>query len=360
MTLNWQTLTGPTVIVDSHRAKRNIRQQQAKADQLGLPLRPHFKTHQSPYIGEWFRQAGTQAIAVSSVAMAQQFAAAGWDDILLAMPVNVRQLPALNHLAATTRLGITVEHLEALNSLQHIQHPVDLWVEIDAGYQRSGMSWENAAAIEQVLQAARALPMVRQLGLLLHAGNTYQTTGDAGIRQVHEESLGRLGELLAELNFPRHELVVSVGDTPSCSRMTEFPGADELRPGNYVFFDLQQLLIGSCDWDDIALAVACPVIGRYPARGEVVVHGGAVHFSKDAAMIDGRPVFGQVMQQGQHSWGSPMHGARLTGLSQEHGKVQVPPGMAEQLQLGDLLVIVPAHSCLTMAAFNGNFVTTGG
>ncbi|WP_198677906.1 alanine racemase [Aliidiomarina shirensis] len=353
MSLNWNTITGPQVLVDSRKSKRNIKRMQEKAESAGVDLRPHFKTHQSVTIGKWFGKPAETAIAVSSATMARTFADAGWNDILMAIPLNPRALPAYNRLAREVQLGLTIENADSLKTIARLLSPVDVYVEIDAGYGRTGISWREHESINLILEQARKMPQVRSLGLLLHAGNSYTMRGEHGIAQIHQESLQRLAELIENLSIPRSELRVSVGDTPTCSRMESFPGADEIRPGNYVFYDWQQQRIGACDWPDVALAVACPVIGIYPERNEVVVHGGAVHFSKDSVTIDGKQIFGQVMHQTTNGWGSPIQGAQLVGVSQEHGKVRVPEGMLKELELGDLLIIVPAHSCLVMAAFNG-------
>ena len=44
-----------------------------KAKDNGLIFRPHFKTHQSIEIGEWFRESGVNKITVSSLTMANYF-----------------------------------------------------------------------------------------------------------------------------------------------------------------------------------------------------------------------------------------------------------------------------------------------
>jgi len=33
-------------------------------------------------------------------------------------------------------------------------------------------------------------------------------------------------------------LKISYGDTPTCCVSENFPGVDELRPGNFIFFDM--------------------------------------------------------------------------------------------------------------------------
>ncbi|MBA3988651.1 MAG: alanine racemase [Idiomarina sp.] len=356
--LCWPHITSATVLIDSDRAKRNIQRMQDKAVAAGVILRPHFKTHQSVDIGRWFRDAGTHQIAVSSLKMAQQFERAGWRNIMLAIPINPRELAAINRLAGECHLTLAIEHEDALLALQTLSHPIDIVIEVDAGYGRTGIDWRQGNRISDLANAALALRHVRRVGLMLHAGNSYQASGDDAIAAVHQQSLERLSHVRQTIAAPAQaQLFVSAGDTPTCSRMSSFPGVDEIRPGNYVFYDLQQQHIGACDWDDIALTLACPVIARYPERNEVVVHAGAVHFSKDYLLsserFGGRPCYGQVMRSSAAGWHpEPVAGAYVHSLSQEHGKVRMPAELIARTKLGDMLVIAPAHSCLTMAAMS--------
>ncbi len=62
--------------------------------------------------------------------------------------------------------------------------------------------------------------------------------------------------------FP--DIIISYGDSPSCSLADDLNGFDEIRPGNFVYYDVMQYHIGSCQMDDIAVAAACPVVSVYP------------------------------------------------------------------------------------------------
>jgi len=65
----------PTLFINKAIAKANIKAMAQKAKINNLSFEPHFKTHQSKEVGEWFREEGVTAITVSSVAMAIYFAA---------------------------------------------------------------------------------------------------------------------------------------------------------------------------------------------------------------------------------------------------------------------------------------------
>jgi D-serine deaminase-like pyridoxal phosphate-dependent protein len=340
----------------------NIRRMATKAARLGLRLRPHFKTHQSALVADWFRAHGVHCATVSSLDMAAYFADHGWHDLTVAFPCNLRQHNLINHLAARIQLGLLADAPEVVAALQAtLHHPVQVWVEVDAGYGRTGVPWNDSAALVALAQQIAQGAHTRLAGLLTHAGHSYAARGAAAVRAVAGTALQRMAVAQASLlpaGLPR--LPISFGDTPSCSVLSAFPAVDELRPGNFVFYDLTQLQIGACGEDDLALALLCPVVARYPERGRLVVHGGAVHLSKDMLRAaDGSLVFGQVAHLGQGQWGPLIPGAHVVSLSQEHGTIEAPPQLLAHTAVGDVLAIVPVHACLAAASMRGYHALTG-
>jgi D-serine deaminase-like pyridoxal phosphate-dependent protein len=99
----------PTLIVDEAQVKINIQKMVLKSNNHNIALRPHFKTHQSRIIGKWFRDQGVSKITVSSVDMAKYFADDGWQDITIAIPVNILQISEINELASLISLGVLIE-----------------------------------------------------------------------------------------------------------------------------------------------------------------------------------------------------------------------------------------------------------
>ncbi len=340
----------PTLVVDRARAERNIARMAAKAEASGVRFRPHFKTHNSIEVGEWFRAAGVTAITVSSVEHAQAFADAGWDDITIAFPLVTRALPAIRDLASRVHLGVLVEGTEGAAALAAVEPSVNVWVDVDAGYGRSGARWDDANRLAEIGSALARSPQHRLRGVLTHAGNTYHAPDHAAIEAIWAETAVRLAaarDTLAASTGVRG-LEISVGDTPGCAVMPRLTGVDEVRPGNFVFFDLQQLALAVCTEEDLALAVACPIVGVYPARGEAVIHGGSVQLSLDTAPGpgDGRN-FGRLALVEPSGWRLlPAEAGFVRSLSQEHGVLRCPPEVLAHLRVGDLAFIIPAHACL--------------
>jgi D-serine deaminase-like pyridoxal phosphate-dependent protein len=346
---SWSDVTKPTLIIRPDIAKANIARMAQKAHRSGVAFRPHFKTHQSAQVGEWFREAGVSAITVSSVAMAHYFADAGWNDITIAFPVNIRELGDIQALAKRITLHLLVETTETVQLLaQTVTAPVNLWIKIDTGYKRTGIHWEDTDKQMSVVSAIKQYAHLSLRGLLTYNARGYDAkTPEAMVTTYHEiVSRSQFAQQALETKGVSTEL--SIGDTPCCSVVTDFQGVTEIRPGNFVFYDFMQLALGSCSQENIALAVACPVVAKHPERGTAIIYGGAVHLSKDFVEVAGVRKFGVVaLPDTEQNW-LVQEGAFVSALSQEHGTVKLPPALLEQLSIGDLLLIVPAHSCLAV------------
>ena len=340
----------PTLLLDSQRARANIKRMAERAGRSGVRFRPHFKTHQSAHIGDWFREVGVEAITVSSVEMALYFAQHGWSDITIAFPVNILEIDAINRLAGQIKLGLLVESEETVDFLaQNLAASADIWLKVDTGYGRTGVIWSEFDRFAALARRIEAVPKLSLRGLLTHAGHTYKARSKPEIEAIYRETVTRLQtvrEKLAAAGFGPVEL--SSGDTPSCSVVDDLSGVDEIRPGNFVFYDLMQLQVGACGEADIAVTVACPVIAKHPARHKLVIYGGAVHLSKESIVVDDRPLFGYVAPITLNGWGSRFEQAQVVSLSQEHGLIQADADTINQLNVGDLVAVLPVHSCLTV------------
>ncbi len=357
----FDSIDRPTLLLNEEQTRRNIAFMAEKAARNGVRFRPHFKTHQSAEIGEWFRPFGVEAITVSSVEMAEYFAAHGWKDITVAFPVNLRQIQAINALARRIRLGLLIESVESASFLaQRLEYAVDVWIKIDVGAGRTGMPWQQPDRILPILAVIQSAPRLRLRGLLTHAGHTYGAGSPEKVGRIFSETRQRLEQVRADLaSASRQRLELSVGDTPACTLVEDLSGVDEIRPGNFVFYDAEQTLWGTCRPEQMATAVACPVVAVHPDRETVVVYGGAIHLNKDFTTYQGQRAYGLVALPQGNGWSVPLEGAYVSSLSQEHGLVHVPAQGLDRIEIGGLLVILPAHSCLPVTALR-SFLTLEG
>jgi len=95
------------------------------------------------------------------------------------------------------------------------------------------------------------------------------------------------------------------------------------------------------------VAMECPVAGRYPAGERILIHGGAIHFSKESLIQNEDPIFGQLVRGTDKGWTHYSQEKYLTSISQEHGVMEQCGDLIREVNIGDKLLFLPVHSCLT-------------
>lgn len=357
-----ETITRPTLILDLEKMKSNIHFMANKASRLGVKLVPHFKTHQSKEIGQYFLDHDIRAIAVSSVMMAEYFVENGWRDITVAFPFNRLEVTAINRfLEQGVRVKLLISDVDTVAFLaEHLQGSVDLFIELDTGYNRSGISIDDMTEIELIANEMAKSSKTDFYGLYCHPGNTYHEDSLEAIKLLWADSIEKVNEVRNGLMNFSDSLIIRMGDTPGCSVVEEMDGVDEIGPGNFVFYDLVMNYLNVCEESDIAVAVACPIVAKYDGRREIIIHGGAVHFSKDHLFDENeQKFFGEVVILNEEGWSDIIPEAKLISVSQEHGILKVNQEVFDALKVGDIVGILPIHSCLT-ANLMGEYLTFSG
>lgn len=343
-------ISTPALLLDLDILEANLARMQAKAERLGVALRPHLKTHKCVEIAERQRKLGARGVTVSTLCEAQVFAEHGFDDITWAFPVIPSRIKEAAQLASEITLRLVVDSLEAVDLLENTGKPLHVWIKVDCGYHRAGVDPDS----DLPLTVARRIAKSRALeldGILTHSGQAYspRTSGDLARIAEYERSVmaGLADRLRADgLDIPG----VSVGSTPAMSAVTNLDGATEARPGNYSLYDWDQVSLGSCAVTDCAATVLTSVVSSNTTEGSVV-DAGALALSKDAGPSrPSSPGYGQIFAD--YSSGT-LEPYRMVSLSQEHGIVD------GEFRFGDRLRVLPNHSCLTVAQFDEFVVLRG-
>jgi D-serine deaminase-like pyridoxal phosphate-dependent protein len=346
-------LTTPAFLVDRTIVQRNCDRMRAKTLDSGTAFRPHVKTHKTEPIARMQHGGHLGPITVSTLAEAEFFADAGFRDITYAMPIAPEKLARAAALAARIeRLNLVIDSEDALRAIERFGTTFDVFLKIDCGYHRAGVNPDDPDSVRLALAMARS-ESVHFQGVLTHAGHSYNARDVDEVRRVAAEetaSLTRFRALLAGEGLG--EMTRSIGSTPTLSVVDTFAETDEVRPGNYVFFDAFQATLGSCTLDDCAVSVLTTVVGSYPERGHLIVDAAALALSKDAGPSHIAPDFGYGIVCDLALRPLPM---KLVALSQEHGKIET----ATRVPVGTRLRIIPNHSCLTAAMFDRYHVLDG-
>lgn len=345
-------ITTPTLLIDKEKCLQNIDKIARKAHHSGSSMRPHFKTHASAMVGAWYQEKGISKCTVSSVSMAAYFVSHGWKDITIAFPYNPLESDKISPLAKDVALNILIESEESLHLANDlITSPIGYFIKIDVGTHRTGIDPRNEELIKKLVNASSE--KIQFQGFLAHAGHTYGCQDYDSIKWIFDGATKALTQL--KNNYGG---MLSYGDTPSCSILDDFSCFEEIRPGNFIFYDWMQHTIGSCTPNEIAVCLACPVVSIHKERNEVVVYGGAVHLSKDAVMEKKNKCFGKAVKLHEHGWESEIIG-HVSRISQEHGIIKLSENEIDRIKVGDLIGIIPVHSCLT-ADLQGHYLSTSG
>ncbi|KXJ17400.1 uncharacterized protein LOC110234072 [Exaiptasia diaphana] len=356
---SFEDLRTPALVVDIDKVKKNCQEMAERCKRLGVQLRPHMKTHKTLEAGYLMTNGTKRCIVVSTLAEAEFFADGGFDDITYGRLITPNCIPhAAKLLEQLQMFHLFIDndvHLQALKN-----HPPpegkkwSVFMKVDCGYCRAGVKYNDPYCVTLAKEIISS-PLLEFKGIYIHTGNSYQAQNESQIKEYSGSSWKQLNELASRLKEAGIECpTVGVGSTPTCSKPAEdvLQSITEFHPGNYVFYDYQQVLVGSCQQEDVAIRVLTRVIGHYPDRGYLLVDCGFTALSHDGmkgrlpdkpfCLIDGHPEL------------------KMVKFTQEIGTLKAAnedePLNYSKYPIGSILSIIPYHSCATAALHPVYFV----
>ena len=349
------------MLVDHGRMSQNLRRMQDAANARGLRLRPHAKTHKSISMAQRQIAGGAIGICCAKLGEAEVFADAGVENIRLPYPLNPANSDRVVDLLGRTRLSFILDHADVAagwsRAMTAAGRTVDVLVKVDVGLHRCGIDPDAANAADFVVRVAE-LPGLSFRGLLSHAGHGYHATSEEELETIARSEAAILTTLAAQVRNCGVEIEeVSVGATPTARFSLQQDGLTEMRPGNYVYYDRTQVALGSAQWDDCALTVLARVVSR-PSGDRIIFDSGSKTLTNDLARgFTPTPGYGAVLTS-IHGTQTPDDGLVIERLSEEHAAVRVRDGDSS-LQPGDLVRIVPNHSCVVSNLVESLWIVDG-
>ncbi len=335
-------LETPSLVVDLDRLHANVDRMSALVKSRGLDLRPHAKTHKCLEIAEMQRQAGAVGLTVATLSEAEVFADAGFTDLLVAYPIfpSGTKAERLRRLLDKSNLHVGVDNPAGAAAIAQAARgrPVPVVLEVDSGQHRTGVAPSDVVRLGE-----RCASLGLQVsGVFTHGGHSYRDP-DAPHQAALDEgaALAAAAEELRGAGFD--VTIVSAGSTPT-SGVARPEQVTEERPGSYVFYDRQQLALGACTSDDLALSVAATVVSVFGDRFVIDAGSKALAMDRPAWL----PGHGSIAALGD---------AQVATLSEHHGVVKSPSTSPE---VGDVVLVTPNHVCNVVNLFDEYVVTEAG
>ncbi|MGH9451744.1 MAG: alanine racemase [Terriglobia bacterium] len=329
-------LPTPALTIDLDALERNLDRMAGYCRERGIGLRPHTKTHKTPEVSRMQLARGAVGLTVAKVGEAEVMTAAEPEEILVAFPIyGAAKLRRLAELAKARRILISLDsetdarEVSAAAAAQGIT--LGVLVEFDAGLHRCGV--EPGAACVELARKVQSLPGLKFRGLMTYPGNIW------GTEEERRKEVSRVAEAvrraLSAFEQERMQVdIVSAGSTPSAFDSHHVPGVTEIRPGTYVYNDLNTYYQGLCRLEDCAARVVTTVVST-AVPGRAMIDAGSKTLSSDLLGSGTKSGYGMVLE-------AP--GAQIIKLNEEHGHLDVTRS-ERKLRVGDVVTVIPNHVC---------------
>ena len=331
----------PAVVIDYQKLLYNIQDMATYAAEHNFALRPHVKAHRLPQIAKLQIEHGATGFTCAKISEAAMLLAHQHNDFLLAHqlagPIKMKKL---NQLLEQADVIIGCDSVEGASLLQQLAteraQTINIALEVDSGLHRCGTQ-PGSETLELAIAIRRQCPNLRIKGLFTHAGQAYAATSREQLREIAKIEAHSVVDTAALLTANGFSIdLISVGSTPTAQFSHLVPGVNEIRPGNYVFYDAIQVGLGVVPQERCALTVVATVISR-PAADRVVIDTGSkvLGLDKGAHGISLVRGFGILLGWPHLS---------LERLSEEHGVI-IKTADGPLPEIGQQIAIIPNHAC---------------
>ena len=343
----------PAMLVDLDRMEANLRRVASYAQAHALRLRPHTKTHKSPVIARKQLALGAAGLTVAKLGEAEVLVNGLADllpiDLLIAFPiVGAAKLRRLAALARRTPVTVALDSMEVARELSecavasHIS--IGVLVEFDAGLGRVGVTPDQLLPL--AIDVAR-LPGLRLRGITFYPGHIKDAVAGAPQMECLRHLLSDQESCFRHAGVPLE--IISGGSTPTLFHSHQLGPLNEIRPGTYVYEDLNTVESGACTLDDCAAYVLATVVST-PRLGHIVIDGGSKTFSSDRPAAARASTFGRVLE-------AP--GCAFHKMNEEHGFIDTSAS-ERAFAVGDRMRIIPNHVCVAMNLHERVYGVRGG
>ena len=342
-------LPTPALVVDLDRMERNLGRAADYARQHGLALRPHVKTHKTPWIAAEQARLGAVGVTCATPREAELMSEVTGDLLVAYPPVGAARARRVAALRGDARVTVALDSAEAVEAIaraaEEAGREVGVYVELDLGMHRVGVPRvDDAIALARLV---RERPVLRYDGLAFYPGHVREPVDaqDAALDALSSQLDDAIGAMDRAGVRPR---VVSGGSTPTMWRSHDVRGMTEMRPGTYVYNDRTTAAIGACAWDDCAATVLATVVST-AVPGQAVIDAGTKSLGREPVRGAAGEGFGALLDRPE---------VTVQRMSEEHGVLDLS-ATSWRPRVGDLVRVVPNHVCIVVHLFDEAFGARG-
>ena len=335
MTHTINDIPTPALVIDAVVVRRNLARFADYSRQHKLAIRPHTKTHKSKRLAALQLETGCRGLTVAKVGEAEVMADV-CNDLLLAYPaLDSHRTTRIAKLAATNTMRVAIDSQEAAQSLglaaRNVGTTIGILVDLDVGMGRTGVQSPEAAwTLAEVVNQTQGL---RLDGLMCYPGHIWQPYREQA--PALREVASRLEAALAI--WKQHGVrarIVSGGSTPTALQSHLVPQFTEIRPGTFIFNDMNTVRGGWASFEDCAACIICTVVSN-AVPGQVVLDAGSKTLTSDRC---------NPAPDSGHGYLVEYPDAIVAKLSEEHGQVDIR-NCDRVPQLGERVTVIPNHIC---------------
>jgi 3-hydroxy-D-aspartate aldolase len=323
----------PALVLNVDAVERNLQRMAEDCRAAGVALRPHAKTHKSPWIAGRQVQLGAAGICAAKVGEAEVLVQGGIEDVLITTDLVPSTMDRALDLAGLAHVTVVVDSVAMAQELGRRARQrgleVSVLVDVNVGQERTGVD-----AGPPTVEVAKAIAEERGLrlaGLQAYEGHCQLVFDPWEQRRRAFESYERLlatRQLLEEAGL-RLPWITTAG-TGTYRLAIEHGVATEVQPGSYVVMDTQYARVEPARFENALYVISSVVSTNRPNRA--VVDAGWKSLSCDLG-----PPMVKDRQEPAYEFAGDEHG-RVSGLG--------------PTREGDRVWLVPSHCDTTINLYD--------
>jgi D-serine deaminase-like pyridoxal phosphate-dependent protein len=339
---NEDNFDSPSLIFYPDRITHNIKLAIALIGDVDR-LRPHVKTHKTKQVVQELMANGVTKFKCSTIAEAEMLAQCNASDVLFAYPPTLAKLKRFIQLQKNypnTLFSCLFDHKDTADLLSKHGTTIRTYLDLNVGMNRTGIEPGDKAI--ELFDYASTLPNIEIIGL--HAYDGHITEKDP---EERKKQCDLAFEPIMQMSA-RNNLLLIAGGSPTF--LDHIPRENtECSPGTFVFWDKNY----GDNVPEQPFQLAALILTRIvsmPAENKLTIDLGHKAIAAEG-ILQNRAFFLNAPE------------LKPISHSEEHMVLEAKPN--HQYKIGDVLSVVPAHICPTVALYSeancfvkGKFVET--